>query len=256
MKSIDATPAAPDSLRLMTYNIQGGLRTNHYRHYVTGAWRHALPHKGRSANLVEVADVMRGCDLVAVQEGDAGSFRTHRQNQLGVIATRAGFVHHGVAVTRDFGAWAQICIGYLSRQAPLRQVVHRLPTRIPGRGALELDFELAGEIITVMIAHLSLPPQTRRRQLRYLAEQLKGRKRIILTGDLNSSAAFLRRQDCLRVLGLQLPAISPKTFPSWGPTRDLDHILIGAGLELRSIEALQVPFSDHLPLVAEIGLRP
>jgi endonuclease/exonuclease/phosphatase family metal-dependent hydrolase len=249
-----ASSAAPRRLRLLTYNIHAGLAAEGLAHYWTGLWRHALPARDRAPNLASIAQTIRGYDLVAVQEADAGSLRTLQQNQMAFLAERAGYPHHGLAITRDLAPFARICLGWLAHQAPLRMASHRLPSRIPGRGAVELDVELAaaGGPVTVIIAHLSLTGAARERQLHFLAEALHGRRHAVLVGDLNCSALDLHEHKALRRLGLRAAADVPPTYPSWAPSRSLDHVLVTPDLRIARIEALAVPYSDHLPLSVEI----
>ena len=35
------------TLKFLSYNIQVGIRTTKYRHYVTQGWKHVLPHESR-----------------------------------------------------------------------------------------------------------------------------------------------------------------------------------------------------------------
>jgi len=248
---------APQRLRLLTYNIQAGLRTTDFGHYLTGAWRHALPTRDRDENLPRIAETMRGYDLVAVQEADAGSLRTVQQNQMAFLAERAGYKHHGLAVTRDLAPFARICLGWMMQAPPLRVVSHRLPSRIPGRGAIELDikFESAGGPITVLIAHLSLTAKTCEQQLHFLAECLHGRRHAVLIGDLNCTAGFLREHRALRKIGLTPPQEPPNTYPSWAPSRSIDHVLVTPDLRICRMEALPALHSDHLPLAVDIEVR-
>jgi endonuclease/exonuclease/phosphatase family metal-dependent hydrolase len=253
----DSPRAVPRSLRLLTYNIQAGLHTAHFGHYLTGAWRHALPTSDRDRNLPRVAEIMRGYDLVAVQEADAGSLRTVQQNQMAFLAERAGYAHHGLAVTRNLAPFARICLGWMAQTAPQHMASHRLPSRIPGRGAIELDFEFeaAGTTVTILIAHLSLTASACERQLHFLADCLHGRRHAVLVGDLNCSAAFLREHRALRHLGLVPPQEPPNTYPSWAPSRSIDHVLVTPDLHISRIEALPALYSDHLPLAVEIEVR-
>jgi endonuclease/exonuclease/phosphatase family metal-dependent hydrolase len=47
---------------------------------------------------------------------------------------------------------------------------------------------------------------------------------------------------------------SPATFPSWRPTRAIDHILVSGSIEVERRWALAHPVSDHLPVAASIRL--
>src|SRR5689334_8301244 len=90
-----------EPLRVLTYNLQVGLRTGRYGDYVTRAWRHALPGPGAPTGLHEAAKLIRDHDFVAIQEADAGSFRTRFRNQMEFLAHEAEFPYHGLAITRD-----------------------------------------------------------------------------------------------------------------------------------------------------------
>lgn len=243
----------PKPFRLLSYNIQIGLYTEHYGHYVTGAWRHALPSRGRRANLLRMAEVMRDYDFVAIQEADAGSIRTGRLNLVEFLAEQAGFAHCGLTVTRDFAPFARFCIGYLSRTAPVRVTAHNLPGRIPGRGALEVNLKLpALGDLTVLVTHLSLGHDSRTRQLGYLSTALHGR-RAVLVGDLNVGPERLTRHPGLHVAGLRPLSPAPPTYPSWRPRRALDQVLLSPDLQALSARTLPAVFSDHLPLAVEVA---
>ena len=53
-------PGVPGrSLRLLSYNIQAGIDTRHYREYVTKGWKHLLPNRERLRNLNLIAEMLR-----------------------------------------------------------------------------------------------------------------------------------------------------------------------------------------------------
>jgi endonuclease/exonuclease/phosphatase family metal-dependent hydrolase len=47
-----------------------------------------------------------------------------------------------------------------------------------------------------------------------------------------------------------------KTFPSWRPRRNLDHILLSRPLRVLEARVIDYPLSDHLPLSTVIALPP
>src|SRR5690606_41713280 len=52
-------------------------------------------------------------------------------------------------------------------------------------------------------------------------------------------------------------AASAATFPSWKPTKALDHLFFSHHFELSRVYAFdRYTFSDHLPLVVELKLIP
>jgi endonuclease/exonuclease/phosphatase family metal-dependent hydrolase len=244
----------PDRLRLLSYNIHVGTRPGHYGHYVTRAYRHVLPGPGMHATLDHMAEVMRAHDFVAVQEADAGSLRTRFVNQLEYLAKRAGFSHLGFAVTRDLRPFARHALGYLSRVAPLRETVHALPSRIPGRRAITVELGPAGGGLSLVIAHLSLGRQDQQRQLEYLGRLVAPGAPTVLLGDLNCEARFLREHGALARGGIWVPHSTPLTFPSWQPRRSFDHILATPHVSVHRLETLPHLFSDHLPILAEISV--
>ncbi|KAF1033366.1 MAG: hypothetical protein GAK37_00172 [Pseudomonas sp.] len=58
---------ADSRLRLLSFNIQVGISTEKYRHYLTRGWQHLLPHNGRAGNLQKIGDLLGDFDLVALQ---------------------------------------------------------------------------------------------------------------------------------------------------------------------------------------------
>ncbi len=42
------------------------------------------------------------------------------------------------------------------------------------------------------------------------------------------------------------------TFPSWRPHKGIDHILVSPSLRAEKVRVLDFPFSDHLPVAAEV----
>jgi endonuclease/exonuclease/phosphatase family metal-dependent hydrolase len=244
-----------DTVRLLTLNIQFGLHSSRYLHYVTQAWRHVLPTRGTRAILERIAALAAPYDVVALQEADAGSLRSARLNQVAHLAERAGFPYWHAAVTRDLRPFAQHCLGCLSRW-PLRSVkYHALPGWLPGRGALEVEVQPPGcERLRIVIAHLALGRVARTRQLDFLATLIRDRTDTVVIGDLNCTTSELVAHDAVRKAGLRA-AHSQHTFPSWRPSRALDHILVTPTVDVVGAAVLEERVSDHLPVATEIRLR-
>src|SRR3970040_2467574 len=74
-ESLPAAGSGERRLRLLTYNIQTGIATSRYRHYLTHSWKHVLPCAGRRDNLDRIASLVRHYDIVGLQEAEAGSRR-------------------------------------------------------------------------------------------------------------------------------------------------------------------------------------
>jgi hypothetical protein len=67
-------------IRLLSYNVQAGISTARYRHYITHSWKHVLPHAQRFSNLDRIARLVKDYDIVGLQELDAGSLRSNNVN--------------------------------------------------------------------------------------------------------------------------------------------------------------------------------
>jgi len=242
-------------LRVLSLNIQVGLNSSRYRHYVTQAWRHLLPSRGVRETLDAIADLARDYDFVALQEADAGSLRTAQVDQVAYLAARAGFAHRHAAINRNLGPFAQHCLGCLSRW-PFQQVRHHaLPGRLPGRGALEVQIIKPGFApLRVFIVHLALSRSARFRQLEFIGGLIEDTGTILI-GDFNCSRQELESHPTLRQRGLRAINFGA-TFPSWQPRRAIDHLLTTSDVEVVRSSVLNLRLSDHLPISAEIRLKP
>jgi endonuclease/exonuclease/phosphatase (EEP) superfamily protein YafD len=135
-------------------------------------------------------------------------------------------------------------------------------TRLP---AALIVLDTSAGSIRLLAAHVS-PPSVRdarrwREDLRVIGDAGGGDQPRLVVGDLNAtawhaafrnlSAAGLR--DAADVLGHGLR----NTWPQWAPVplAALDHVLVGGGVGVRSVETLTVDGSDHRGLLVESTLR-
>ncbi|ASP40830.1 endonuclease [Bacterioplanes sanyensis] len=236
--------------------MQVGIHTRGYHDYLLKSWQHLLPSRQRKHALANIADLLKPFDLVALQEADAGSWRSRHENQVECLAQLADFPYWYQQVNRNLGALAQHSNGLLCR-APLQTVEkHALPGLLPGRGLMLATLQWPQAKVTVAVTHLALGKRTQFGQLDYLVSQVKDAEHLIIMGDLNQEAEVLLQHSPLKRLNLQrLPDKCP-TFPSWRPQRGLDHILVSDGLWLRQVASIHHPQSDHLPVAAEVALLP
>jgi len=255
--SIDAQPGAfagERRLRLLTYNIQTGIATSRYHHYLTHSWKHVLPCSGRRDNLDRIANLVRHYDIVGLQEADAGSMRSGYVNLTEYLATRAGFPHWYDQTNRNFGMFAQHSMGVLSRMRASDIREHRLPGAIPGRGALVIRYGQGRDALVLMIVHLALGKRARLRQLGFIGEIASAHRHMILMGDLNCRSDSPELGVLIDRVGLREPTHNMHTFPSWRPIRNIDHILVSPSLRVDAVNVLNYPLSDHLPISMEISL--
>ena len=236
------------TIKFLSFNIQVGIRTTKYRHYVTKGWKHVLPHESRNHTLTRIADVVADYDFVALQEIDAGSIRSGFINQVEYLAERAQFPYWYTQLNRDLGPLAQHGNGLLSRIAPKDMEDHRLPGAIPGRGAIVVRLPFGTASVLVVMLHLSLGERSRAMQLEYVKGLIDGEEHVVVMGDMNSHLADLLFDSPLAETALRPAESVAPTFPSWRPSAALDHILVSPKLAIDKCEVLDCRLSDHRPI--------
>ncbi|AVP96031.1 endonuclease [Ahniella affigens] len=239
-------------MRLMTFNIQAGAYTGSYREYLTRSWQTVLPHKGKLRNLAGIAQLIEPCDFVAIQEADSASVRTGFRDQMEYLAEMAGFPFWSHQRNRNLGL-AQPGSGLLSRFEPTSVIAHRLPGAIPGRGALEVHFGEDGQDLRLIVVHMALTAAGQLKQSRYLADLTADMKHVAILGDFNATP----ESDSLAPLFASKRLRSANTepsFPSWNPSRNIDLVLLSAGLKVKHAEVYSVPISDHLPVQIDVEI--
>lgn len=254
LKQYDPAPAAQQTLRLLSYNIQVGIASTQFRDYFTMSWKHVFPHAQIYENLHRIAQLVSSYDIVALQETDGGSIRSSFINQTEYLAEHADFPFWYHQVNRDLGRFAQHANGVLSRIKPAEVVDYKLPGLIPGRGAMMVRFGDDKNPLVLLILHLALGQRARQRQLASISEIVQSYKHVVVMGDLNCQPTSPEMRFLLRRTDLCEPTHGLKTFPSWRPNRTIDHILVTSSLEVRDIHVLGHRFSDHLPIAMEIAL--
>jgi endonuclease/exonuclease/phosphatase family metal-dependent hydrolase len=243
----------PRRFRLLSYNIQAGVDTRHYREYLTKGWRHLLPHRTRLLNLNRIAEMLAHYDMVGLQEVDSGSLRSGFVDMTEYLAHRAGFPHWYRQVNRDIGMLAQHSNGFLSRLHPVKVTHHRLPAG-PGRGAMLFEFHVGSQTLLVCSMHLALGRRARGRQLEFVSDLVSHCDNLVVMGDLNTGCESKELRRFVDQAGLVEPACNEATFPSWRPSRKIDHILVSPALDVLEARVLDYPLSDHLPISVELEL--
>lgn len=249
-----AEPLYRPSLRLLSYNIQSGIASSRYRHYVTHSWKHVLPDSQRIGNLNRIGGLLRNFDLIGLQEVDGGSLRSGFVNQTEYLALKGHFPHWYDQTNRNLGLIAQHSIGVLSRLQPTEIIQHKLPGIIPGRGTLSVSFGDTDDALLLLIVHFALGRRARLQQILYVGELVRSYRHAILMGDFNFQSDSEDMDLLLAVTGLREPTPGLHTFPSWRPYRNIDHILVSSSIQVESVRTLDYPFSDHLPIAMEVIL--
>jgi len=235
-----------DCLRISSYNI------------------HRCVGGDQRLDVARVAQVIRelGCDIVGLQEVDNLSDGRHDSMQLDFLARETAMTAiAGHTIVRHEGSFGN---ALLTRRPVLAVRRHDFSYRArEPRGALDVDLEVEGEVVRVIVTHLGLRPSERRfqvrRMLRLLHDIPPGRMVVVL-GDINEWLPLGRPLRWLH--GLLGHAPSERSFPAWLPLFALDRVWVRPRRSLlafathRSLAARIA--SDHLPVKALVatGLPP
>lgn len=241
-----------NTIKLLSFNIQVAIATVRPHHYVTQSWKHVLPHSKQIQNLDAIADLVAEYDIVGLQEVDAGSLRSENINQTEYLAHRAEFPYWYHQTNRRLGRIAQHSNGLLCKFDPYDIMEHKLPGPIPGRGAMVVRYGDEQNPLVIVLLHLALGRRARMRQLEYIGELVRIYDHLIVMGDMNCQADSQEMQQLLSTTGLLAPAGELNTYPSWRPTRKLDHILVSPSLVVKDFSVINVNYSDHLPISMEV----
>jgi endonuclease/exonuclease/phosphatase family metal-dependent hydrolase len=231
----------PDCLRIASYNV----------HRCVGM-------DGRS-DASRVAQVIHeiGCDTVGLQEVDNQPDRAHDSMQLDFLANATQMEPvAGHTIVRHEGHFGN---ALLTRRPVLavRRHVLTFSNREP-RNALDVDLDVAGQVVRVIVTHLGLWPAERRHQVKALLRLLLAiptHQPAVVLGDINE---WLPMGRPLRWLHGMLGHVrAERSFPARLPMFALDrvwvrprHTLLAFGTH-RSAAAHVA--SDHLPVMAIVA---
>ena len=224
----------PDCLRVASYNVHACRGTD------------GRKDAARIAAVIEET----GCDTVGLQESDYG---------LDFIARRCGMeAIPGLTLLRHDGPYGN---ALLTRRRVL--AVRRLGFTYSGReprNALDVDLEVGGETVRVIVTHLGLWPAERRYQVRQILDLLRHTpvsERIVVLGDINEWLPLGRPLRWLN--GLFGHSIVERSFPSRWPLLALDRAWVRPRHSLLALKAHRSPLatlaSDHLPVKALVATR-
>lgn len=249
-------------LKVMTLNVAHGRKTAFSQIFLS--WQTI------QKNLVDISAVLKtaGADIVALQEVDGPSWWSGSFDHVALLAKKAAFPWYSRAGHMD--AWSLHYGTALLARRPYQETrAHRFKASFPTppKGFLLGRFGwyprgVEGQIpvfVDVISVHLDFSRQAvRAGQIAEMRAVLAGRKNpLIILGDFNSD--WLADDSVVRELtkrsGLQVYNPEALDLGTYGASR-LDWILISADLEFISYAVLPDVVSDHLGVVAEIGLKP
>ncbi len=253
------TPAARPTLRVMTLNLAHGRKDGTHQ---------LLQSTARiRANLDDVVTVLKRLepDVVALQEADGPSFWSGGFSHVELVAERASFgyfsrAEHVKGLGLSYGT-AVVSKRHL-RDASFVTFEPTPPS--PSKGFLIATVVWPVDVgkttsVDVISVHLDFSRRSvRESQIAAIVKNVKPRERpLIVMGDFNCS--WTDEESPLKALAreLDLKVFQPDastlaTFPARG-TR-LDWILISSDLEFRNHQVVPDTLSDHLAVMAEVGV--
>lgn len=236
---------AGPSLSIATYNVHGCVGTD------------GVHHPARVARVI----ASLGASIVGLQEIDSRPEDGAPISDLDIVASGVGLqAVPGAVRSRASGPYGNALLSAW----PVR-AVRRIDLCVAGReprGALDVDVDVEGQLLRVVVTHFGLAPHERRWQTRQLLKILAAEPQdaavTVLLGDLNEWLALGRPLRWLHRNFGRSPSLA--TFPSRLPLLALDRVwtqprqsLVG----MKRIWSRQTRVaSDHVPLVAQIQMPP
>lgn len=119
------------------------------------------------------------------------------------------------------------------------------------RAAIVVDLSVAGRPLSVVGTHMSHLHMGSHRHYRALKDRLRTEARAdaVLLGDMNLWGPPVRA-----FLPEWHRAVKGRTWPTWNPHSQIDHILVRGAIEIVSGEVLPDAGSDHRPVRAVLAL--
>jgi endonuclease/exonuclease/phosphatase family metal-dependent hydrolase len=207
-----------------------------------------------------VAAVIRDldCDAVGLQEVDSRAGPDADSMQLEYLARATGMeAIPGPTILRFDGDYGN---ALLTRRSVLAVRRHdfSFATHEP-RGALDVDLDIEGNCVRVIVTHLGLRPAERRyqvKQLLGLLHPVEPEQIVVALGDINEWLPIGRPLRWLH--GILGKPPSQRTFPTRFPLFALDRVWVRPRHSLIDFRAHAVPLarvaSDHYPIKAVISL--
>lgn len=209
---------------------------------------------GRIASVIRDLD----CDAIGLQEVDSRAGPHAESKQLDYLAHAAGMdAIAGPTILRHDGDYGN---ALLTRRPVLAIRRHDISfsSREP-RGALDVDLDVEGHRVRVIVTHLGLRPAERRYQVKLLLKLLhpvEPGELVVALGDINEWLPIGRPLRWLH--GLLGSPPTQRTFPTWFPLFALDRVWVRPRSALVDVRAhVRSPArmaSDHYPLKAVIAL--
>lgn len=242
-------------LKILTWNIQAGIGTQAAHQYASQAYRQVLHTPAKKRTLKQIAKVLKDYDLVALQEVDLGGRRSNFQNQADLLQSYAKFPHAISQENRVVGRVSRHGNAIFSKYPILETQDLKLPGSRTGRGVLIAKIDLPKPIYFAN-THLSLGLADQNLQSHFISENVPEDGALIVAGDMNcgSNSTPMKSLSENRKLNV-LTEPHDKSYPSWKPRKDYDHILADARLGPAKADVVESLLSDHRPVQTTLTLK-
>ncbi len=225
-----AAPAAKDTLRVVTYNIQQGYSVDGTRNY--------------AGQLAVIRSLVP--DIVGLQESDVARFSGGNADEVRTISEGLGMqAYYGPrTVTGTFG------IALLSKYPLENPHTFFMYSSGEQTAAIEANISLKGKSYTILVTHLGNDgPLIQQQQV---LERLNGQQNVIAMGDFNFDPSTPQYKLTLQTL--QDAWVQSGSAPTAGldMSQMIDHVFVSPGRAVRSARYVNSPASDHPSLLVEI----
>lgn len=230
--------------------MQAGMGTRRFRDYALRVHENVLP-AGKRWRLAHASKQLEEFDLVGIQECDLGSWRTGNAHQGRLLASDV-FIHHAFHTSRRISKVAGSGLALLSKFPLVDSQGHILPSRLPGRGALSARVDTPSGMLRVLVVHFSLGWKDQARQWDWVRQWVdRSSLPSLVMGDFNVGPGCPLFDAVVSDWGESF--LPPPSFPSWRPSRALDHILV-QGVKASEPQVFDPGISDHLGVARKIWL--
>lgn len=238
----------PVALRVMTYNIHHGQGMD------------------KQIDLERIARIIREAkpDLVALQEVERGTQRTHQADEPARLAEMTGMTAvFEKNIDLQGGEYGNAVLSRL----PIAAHEHYLLPRMGNneqRGVLETHIKVAGGTLVFFATHLDHQKDDAERlaSVAFIRQKIAEQQSqpVILAGDFNAEPDSPALKAAAEFLRSACPpaAEASLTFPADEPTIRIDHVLYNGHPALQATGYRVLPeatASDHRPVVADFEVR-
>jgi endonuclease/exonuclease/phosphatase family metal-dependent hydrolase len=223
----------------------------------------------RKYDPVRTCDVIRklDCDIVMLQEVDAGVSRSRGDKQCDLLGDELGMPHRAWYPNVDVRGGGHYGNAILSRYPLIETTNIDLSIRFKKKrsvlhGVVRVRHDDIDRTVHVYNMHLGLARFERRIQLAKFLDShpfqnLHHDTPVVVGGDLNDVYGGL--EGLLSPAGFRGIERRPLTFPAWGPMRPLDAIFVRGTVDFLKLSRCDSDqarrASDHRPLFADLRLR-